>query len=103
MDFSEILKHFYPDIIMKFSVTCLRLHSTFRELLPAETIRSRFLDYFIKDNEHQFVKSSSVYPHFDYATPFVNAGMCQVIFLIIYFLYKEISHTVKSKKIFCAV
>lgn len=78
---------------MKLSVMCLRSYSTFREVLPAETIRSRFLDYFIKDNEHQFVKSSSVYPLFDYSTPFTHAGMCQVILLIIYFLYTEISYT----------
>lgn len=44
----------------------------------ATTIRNNFLDYFIKDHDHKFIRSSPVTPFCDPTVPFVNAGMNQV-------------------------
>ncbi|KAI5642796.1 tRNA synthetases class II (A) domain-containing protein [Phthorimaea operculella] len=43
----------------------------------SSAIRSTFIDYFVKDHGHKFVKSSSVVPLCDPSVPFVNAGMNQ--------------------------
>ncbi|KAJ8983104.1 hypothetical protein NQ317_001847 [Molorchus minor] len=43
----------------------------------SKVIRKRFLDYFIKENGHDFVKSSPVVPYCDPTVAFVNAGMNQ--------------------------
>nr|CAI5830547.1 unnamed protein product [Callosobruchus analis] len=43
----------------------------------AKTIRQKFLDYFIDENNHRFVKSSPVVPYCDPTVAFVNAGMNQ--------------------------
>ncbi|XP_044751595.1 alanine--tRNA ligase, mitochondrial [Coccinella septempunctata] len=43
----------------------------------AKAIRQKFLDYFIKDCNHHFVRSSPVVPYCDPSVAFVNAGMNQ--------------------------
>ncbi|XP_058833123.1 alanine--tRNA ligase, mitochondrial [Topomyia yanbarensis] len=43
----------------------------------SKEIRQRFLDFFINENDHQFVRSSSVVPFSDPTIAFVNAGMNQ--------------------------
>lgn len=53
-----------------------------KRLLLSNDIRRSFLDYFVKQNGHEFVKSSPVVPFGDPTVPFVNAGMTQVLFLI---------------------
>lgn len=47
----------------------------------SKSIREKFLDYFISENNHKFVKSSPVVPYCDPTVAFVNAGMNQVCFL----------------------
>lgn len=44
----------------------------------SKTIRQTFLDYFVKDNNHVYVRSSPVVPYCDPTVAFVNAGMNQV-------------------------
>lgn len=46
--------------------------------MTAKTIRKKFLDYFIEDLNHSFIRSSPVVPLTDQTLPFVNAGMNQV-------------------------
>lgn len=43
----------------------------------AAEIRHRFVDYFVRENGHTFVRSSSVVPFSDPTIAFVNAGMNQ--------------------------
>ncbi len=44
---------------------------------PAAKIRSTFIDYFVKQRNHTFWKSSPVVPHNDPTLLFINAGMNQ--------------------------
>lgn len=44
----------------------------------SKVIRQEFLDYFIKENNHKFIRSSPVVPFCDPTVAFVNAGMNQV-------------------------
>lgn len=44
----------------------------------SKAVRQRFLDYFINENNHHFVRSSPVVPYCDPTVAFVNAGMNQV-------------------------
>ncbi|CAF0801994.1 unnamed protein product [Brachionus calyciflorus] len=44
---------------------------------PSEKVRQTFLDYFCKENDHKFIKSSSVLPKKGSGTYFTNAGMNQ--------------------------
>lgn len=46
----------------------------------SNVIRQQFLDFFIRENGHKFVKSSSVIPYCDPTLSFTNAGMNQVNF-----------------------
>lgn len=50
----------------------------FKSVLSSNQIRKRFIDYFVKENDHKFIKSSPVVPYNDPTIAFVNAGMCQV-------------------------
>ncbi|KRT79426.1 tRNA synthetase, partial [Oryctes borbonicus] len=43
----------------------------------SKAVRQRFLDYFVNDNNHHFVRSSPVVPYCDPTVAFVNAGMNQ--------------------------
>lgn len=45
-------------------------------MLSSKEIRETFINYF-KDNEHKYVKSSSLIPKDDDSILFVNSGMCQ--------------------------
>lgn len=45
----------------------------------SKAIRQKFLDYFISENNHKFIKSSPVIPFCDPSIAFVNAGMNQVM------------------------
>lgn len=47
-----------------------------------KAIRQKFLDYFLKENNHSFVRSSPVVPFCDPTVAFVNAGMNQVIQIV---------------------
>ncbi|CAH1117075.1 unnamed protein product [Phaedon cochleariae] len=45
--------------------------------ISAKAIRQKFLEYFINENNHKFIKSSPVVPYCDPTVAFVNAGMNQ--------------------------
>lgn len=44
----------------------------------SKAIREKFLDFFVNENNHKFIKSSPVIPLCDPSIAFVNAGMNQV-------------------------
>ncbi|XP_050544706.1 alanine--tRNA ligase, mitochondrial-like isoform X2 [Daktulosphaira vitifoliae] len=48
-----------------------------KHCLTSYEIRKHFIDYFVKENNHDFIKSSPVLPYNDPSLSFVNAGMCQ--------------------------
>jgi len=50
----------------------------FKSFLTSNDIRKRFIDYFVNENDHKYIKSSPVVPYNDPSIAFVNAGMCQV-------------------------
>lgn len=62
-------------------------------------IRNMFLNYFIEEHNHKFIRSSPVRPFCDPTVPFVNAGMNQVcaacvpmsLFLVVIFINTLIS------------
>lgn len=47
--------------------------------LSAKAIRQSFIDYFVQEHNHTFVRSSPVVPFCDPTVAFVNAGMNQVL------------------------
>jgi len=53
----------------------------YKSFLSSNEIRRRFIDYFVKENDHTYIKSSPVVPYNDPTIAFVNAGMCQVSLL----------------------
>ncbi|KAG5676693.1 hypothetical protein PVAND_006509 [Polypedilum vanderplanki] len=55
-------------------ITCRNYSTKYRS---SKVIRQQFLDYFVKDNDHNFVRSSSVIPFCDPTLSFTNAGMNQ--------------------------
>lgn len=71
---------------------CTRLGSSNRRIIKSvrsirtylngdicsKAIREKFLEYFICENNHKFIKSSPVVPLCDPSIAFVNAGMNQV-------------------------
>lgn len=46
--------------------------------LSSAQIREAFLEYYVGQHQHKFIRSSPVVPFCDPTIPFVNAGMCQV-------------------------
>ncbi|XP_041968878.1 alanine--tRNA ligase, mitochondrial [Aricia agestis] len=48
-----------------------------RLLSSSSHIRTTFVDHFVQQHNHKYVKSSSVVPLYDPSVPFVNAGMNQ--------------------------
>lgn len=65
-------------IKLKFKPLVIDNSKRFKSILSSNEIRQRFIDYFVKENDHKFIKSSPVVPHNDPSIAFVNAGMCQV-------------------------
>lgn len=60
-----------------------RMYSTSLRKSPSSSeIRKMFVDYFIEEHGHTFVRSSPVVPFCDPTVAFVNAGMNQVIYKI---------------------
>lgn len=45
--------------------------------ISSNAIRKIFLDYFVDEHSHKFIRSSPVVPYFDKTIAFVNAGMNQ--------------------------
>lgn len=61
-----------------------RSYCTHKNVLKSHHIRSRFLDYFVKEKDHTYIQSAPVAPYFDSTIPFINAGMCQVLYCLHY-------------------
>lgn len=67
-----------------FTIKTVKYSQTkfFSRYVPREktskVVRQRFLDYFVNEHNHTFVRSSPVVPFCDPTVPFVNAGMNQV-------------------------
>ncbi|XP_076268548.1 alanine--tRNA ligase, mitochondrial isoform X1 [Rhynchophorus ferrugineus] len=61
----------------RYSSFCRRISKYIHKDISSKNIRQQFLDYFIKEKNHAFVKSSPVVPFCDSTVPFVNAGMNQ--------------------------
>lgn len=62
--------------IARLSISSIRQYSSSQN--SSKFIRQQFLDFFIKENNHNFVRSSSVIPFCDKTLSFTNAGMNQV-------------------------
>lgn len=65
-------------IKLKFKPINIIYGKRFNSVLSSNEIRKRFIDYFVKENGHKYIKSSPVVPYNDPSIAFVNAGMCQV-------------------------
>lgn len=80
-------------IKFKFKLSTFNNGKRYKSLLSSNEIRKRFVDYFVKENDHKYIKSSPVVPYNDPSIAFVNAGMCQVrIFqwhTVIQFIFKR--------------
>lgn len=66
--------------MIKFKLKSLNSNNVkrFKSFLTSDEIRKRFIDYFVMENKHKYIKSSPVVPYNDPSIAFVNAGMCQV-------------------------
>lgn len=62
----------YINLFNKFSTSKIIARNS------SKIIRKQFIDYFVKQHEHKFIKSSPVVPYCDPTVAFVNAGMNQV-------------------------
>lgn len=104
-------------LILKFPVKMYSIHIPPIKLVPynriivrnislfvnkdlcSKAIRQKFLDFFISENNHKFIKSSPVIPFCDPSIAFVNAGMNQVTSKICY-LIKHFIILIFSLKVF---
>lgn len=59
----------------------------------SKAIRQQFLDFFIKENNHEFIRSSSVIPFCDPTLSFTNSGMNQVSLIKIKIKKKYLTFT----------
>ena len=61
--------------------SCLRFIRQHHAIGPmsAKSIRQSFIDYFVQEHDHTFLRSSPVVPLCDPSLAFVNAGMNQVL------------------------
>ena len=69
------------NLFVKNKMSSLQVRSISKYLdrdKTAKVVRQRFIDYFVKENDHAFVRSSPVVPYCDPTVAFVNAGMNQV-------------------------
>jgi len=71
-------------IKLRFKPLNINNRIRFKSFLSSNEIRKRFIDYFVKENDHKYIKSSPVVPYNDPTIAFVNAGMCQVRILKFY-------------------
>ena len=55
----------------------MKYEPTLRHEFTSNSVRQSFINYFINEHQHEFVKSSSVIPFNDDSLLFVNAGMNQ--------------------------
>lgn len=67
---------FLPLSTRRLRILSVRSFAT--KVKSSNAIRHEFLDFFIKENGHNFVRSSSVAPFCDPTLSFTNAGMNQV-------------------------
>lgn len=80
----QILKRNEEMIKLRFKPLNINNRIRFKSFLSSNEIRKRFIDYFVKENDHKYIKSSPVVPYNDPTIAFVNAGMCQVSILKFY-------------------
>ncbi|XP_050315762.1 alanine--tRNA ligase, mitochondrial isoform X2 [Anthonomus grandis grandis] len=76
----------------KYHITRRKISKYLHKDISAKNIRQSFLDYFLKRQDHVFIRSSPVVPFCDPTVPFVNAGMNQFKGI---FLGNQIPHFTK--------
>lgn len=67
---------------LHFCLRFTRQHHTIRPT-SAKSIRQSFIDYFVHEHDHTFLRSSPVVPLCDPSLAFVNAGMNQVLQILL--------------------
>lgn len=80
---------------------CLRYYSSKELVKSSKVIRQQFLDFFINEHDHKFVKSSPVVPYHDPTLAFVNAGMNQARLKELCNIFRLFIDTIFSSRIFC--
>lgn len=80
------------------SLKLIRSYSQFTNNKPANLIRSEFLDYFMKDLNHSFIRSSPVSPITDQSLAFINAGMNQFKGIFLDYYKPPVTKAVNSQK-----
>jgi hypothetical protein len=74
----RISAHHLPLDKLHFCLRFTRQHHTIGPI-SARSIRQSFIDYFVHEHDHTFLRSSPVVPLCDPSLAFVNAGMNQVL------------------------
>jgi hypothetical protein len=82
------VKHLHLDRL-HFCLRFIRQHHVTGPI-SAKAIRQSFIDYFVDEHDHTFLRSSPVVPLCDPSLAFVNAGMNQVlqILLVIFVIFR---------------